>query len=154
MLDLYLIPRFGEQMVVNVSRSDVVLMSRELLLSGGAKHQGLAPKTVNSVLSLMKNIMEYGSREKGITIADITDIAVKQPQKPMRILTREEQAKLSKYLRSNLTDSNLGTNMQGMRSPGVRPMPGEATAHCLYPHLSAIFKLKAGISAFFVLVAL
>ena len=108
LLDLYLIPRFGEQMVVNVSRSDVVLMSRELLLSGGAKHQGLAPKTVNSVLSLMKNVMEYGSREKGITIADITDIAVKQPQKPMRILTREEQATVSDYLKDNLTECNLG----------------------------------------------
>ena len=62
----------------------------------------------NSVLSLMKNVMEYGSREKGITIADITDIAVKQPQKPMRILTREEQATVSDYLKDNLTECNLG----------------------------------------------
>lgn len=108
MLNSYLLPKFGEEQIVNISRTDIVLTSRELLTSGGIKATGLAPKTVNSVLSLLKNILEYAAREKGIPIADTKDIFVKQPQKPMRILSRTEQQRLSSYLCANLTPCNMG----------------------------------------------
>ena len=77
-------------------------------MTGGAKGKGLAPKTVNSILSLLRNILEFAAREKGIPIADTKDISVKQPQKPMRILSRAEQQRLSEYLRENLTPCNMG----------------------------------------------
>ena len=61
-----------------------MLYSRELLTSGGVKSNGLAPKTVNSNISVMKGIFEYAEREKCLKVADIRDISVKQPQKPIR----------------------------------------------------------------------
>lgn len=108
LLNLYLLPIYGDKQISSISRSEIIQWSRELLLSGGAKAGGLAPKTVNSILSLMKNILEYAAREKGILTADIKDISVKQPQKPMRILSRAEQQRLSEYLRENLTPCNMG----------------------------------------------
>ena len=108
LLNLYLVPEYGNKQVSSISRSDIIQWSRELLISGGAKDEGLAPKTVNSILSLMRNIMAYTAREKGILTADIKDISVKQPQKPMRILSRAEQQRLSEYLRENLTPCNMG----------------------------------------------
>lgn len=108
MLDLYLLPTFGDKSVSVISRTDIMRWSRELLTAGGVKANGLAPKTVNSILSLMRNILEFASREKEASTADTKDISVKQPQKPMRILSRVEQQRLSEYLRENLTPCNMG----------------------------------------------
>ena len=41
-------------------------------------------------------------------MSDIKDISVKQPQKPMRILSKEEQKELSEYLCSDLTPCHMG----------------------------------------------
>ena len=82
--------------------------SRELLTTGGANAAGLSPKTVNSSLSVMKNIFEYAQRERTLQVADIRDISVKQPQKPMRILSRSEQQCLSQYLCFDPSPCHLG----------------------------------------------
>lgn len=108
LLDLYLLPIFGNQRISAITRSEIVQLSSNLLTTGGTKGKGLAPKTVNSILSLLRNILEFAAREKDIPIADTKDIAVKQPQKPMRILSRTEQQRLSDYLRNNLTPCNMG----------------------------------------------
>lgn len=108
LLDLYLLPAFEDKSVSEISRTDIIQWSSELLTSGGAKAKGLAPKTVNSILSLMTNILEYAAREKSIQTADTKDISIKQPQKPMRILSRVEQQRLSSYLKDNLTPCNMG----------------------------------------------
>ena len=67
--------------VDSIARIEVVGHSRELLVTGGVKSNGLSPKTVNSILSVMKNIFAYAEREKFLRVADIKDISVKQPQK-------------------------------------------------------------------------
>ena len=60
----YLIPRFGKKPVVTITRGEVMMFSRELLVTGGVKSNGLSPKTVNSILSVMKSIFVYADREK------------------------------------------------------------------------------------------
>jgi len=108
LLKLYLLPKFGSKQITSISREEVILFSRELLLKGGAKSNGLAPKTVNSAISVLKNVMKFSEREKGIRVTDIKDISVKQPQKPMRILSRNEQISLSNYIFANPTLCNMG----------------------------------------------
>lgn len=105
---LYLFPEFGEQNISNISRNEVILFSKDMLINGGSAAKGLAPKTVNSTLSVLKNIFEYARREKELQVADVSNISVKQPQKPMRILSRYEQQRLSQYLCANLSLRNLG----------------------------------------------
>ena len=108
LLDLYLLPAFENMPAAGISRADLIQWSRMLLTSGGKKAKGLAPKTVNCALSLMRNILEFASRERELPAADTKGIFVKQPQKPMRILSRAEQQRLSDYLRENLTPCNMG----------------------------------------------
>lgn len=106
-MELYLLPGFGKRKMRTISRKEVVVFSRELLISGGTKSKGLEPKTVNSILSVMKNIFGYAAQEKCV-VADIKDISVKQPQKPMRILSVNEQRRLSRHLCDNPTPCHLG----------------------------------------------
>ena len=107
-LNTYLIPQYGPQSIVDVTRGEVSAFSKELLITGGAKGSGLAPKTVNSILSVLKNIFAYAEREMSINTSDINDISVKQPQKPMRILSLDEQQRLSRYLQENISTCLLG----------------------------------------------
>ena len=108
LLRSYLIPEFGELHIQSLSRGKVSKFSRKMLTEGGTKRKGLSPKTVNSTLSTLKNILEYASKEKGLSIANISDISVRQQQKPMRVLSRCEQETLSKYLCKKLNPCNLG----------------------------------------------
>lgn len=107
-LRLYLLPEFGNKDITIISRADVQSFSREMLISGGSKAEGLAPKTVNSILSVLKNVFAYAFREKNLSVADIADVSIKQSQKPMRILSKKEQNRLSCYLCDDLSPRNLG----------------------------------------------
>ncbi|MDD6572032.1 MAG: tyrosine-type recombinase/integrase [Thermoflexaceae bacterium] len=104
----YLLPFFSDRLIAEITRNEVVSFSNMLLEKGGVNENGLSPKTVASIISVMKNIFEYAARIKGYNVADLTGIVIKQPQKPMKILTRAEQQKLSKYLYENLNPCNLG----------------------------------------------
>ena len=107
-LNAYLLPQFGDWKISEISRSDVSVFSKDLLVSGGSKAEGLAPKTVNSLLSVLRNIFEYAEKEKSIVVANIRDISVKQPQKPMRILSIDEQQRLCRYLQDSHSLCLLG----------------------------------------------
>lgn len=108
LLNSYILPKFSKSIIQEIQRSEIVVFSRDLLTSGGVHSQGLAPKTVNSTLSVLKNVFTYASNEKGVLVVDIKDISVKQPQKPMRILSNVEQKALSEYLCSDLTPCHMG----------------------------------------------
>ncbi len=107
-INSYIIPYFGDNKISNITRNDVTVFSRYLLEFGGIKVNGLSPKTVNSILSVLKNIFEFAMHEKGLKITDISDITVKQSQKPMRILSRQEQSRLSEFLCSKPSPCHLG----------------------------------------------
>lgn len=107
-LKSYLIPSYGNMRIKDISRHDVSSYSIKMLITGGHKGIGLAPKTVNSTLSVMKSIFKYAEREKRIIVADIKDIGVKQPQKPLRILTLNEQQRICCFLYENINPCNLG----------------------------------------------
>ena len=108
LLNSYLIPYFGDFPVQSLTRTEVLRFSRNLLISGGVSKQGLSPKTVNSILSVLKNVFKYVNRERSILTDSIDDISVRQKQKPMRVLSKIEQATLSYQLRKDLSPSNLG----------------------------------------------
>lgn len=108
LLKSYLIPKFGALPIESLSRGEVSKFSRKMLIDGGVREEGLSPKTVNSMLSVLKSVLDYASREKGLSVADIGDISVRQQQKPMRILSRCEQETLSRYLCKEPNPCNLG----------------------------------------------
>lgn len=107
-LECYLYPIFAEKNISKITCDSVMSFSSNLLLDGGIRQKGLSPKTVTGIISVLKNIFEYASQIKGYDIADIKGISVKQAQKPMRILSRVEQQKLSTLLYGDLNPCNLG----------------------------------------------
>ena len=61
MLDLYLLPVFGEKQTSVISRAEIVQLSWELLTAGDTKANGLSPKKVNSILSFGTGLMKETS---------------------------------------------------------------------------------------------
>lgn len=107
-LERYLFPEFANKAISEITRDEVVRFSNGLLSGGGMSGEGLSPKTVTSILSVMKNVFAYAVQVKEYSVSDLKSITVKQSQKPMRILSRMEQQKLSKYLYENINPCNLG----------------------------------------------
>lgn len=104
----YLFPTFEHKRILDITRDDIIMFSNKLLISVGVKGNALSPKTVTITISVLKNILEYASQVKNYPVIDMRGISIKQSQKPMRILSRVEQQKLSQYLYENLTLCNLG----------------------------------------------
>ena len=77
-------------------------------MTGGAVKNGLAPKTVNSVISILKNVLDYASKELGFQTADIKDVSVREQKKPMQVFSIAEQSILSRYLCNNPNPCNIG----------------------------------------------
>jgi site-specific recombinase len=108
MLRLYPNPRFGNAAIPDISRNEVQQFSRDMLLTGGTAKTGLAPKTVNSAISILKNILEYARKERGLQVADIKDVSVREQKKHMQVFSRAEQSILSRHLCNNPSPCNIG----------------------------------------------
>ncbi len=107
MLNTYILPEFADRNINEITRMEIQIFVNQCLLTGGAHGNGLSPKTVSGLISLINNISDY-ALVNGYNVANFQGISVRQSQKPMRILSRMEQGKLSKYLYVNMTPCNLG----------------------------------------------
>lgn len=94
-LNSYLEPQFGSRNISDISRAEFTAFFCKLLECGGSGQNGLSPSTVSTILTVAKNILHYASREKGITVADIQGIPVRQPRQKPVTLSREQQAACS-----------------------------------------------------------
>ena len=107
-INTYLLPRFGDRHISEICRSEFTALVCDLLEYGGPKQNGLSASTVNTILTVAKNILHYASREKGLPVADIHGISVKQDKAEPPTLSKAEQTSLLGWLCSNLTPCNLG----------------------------------------------
>lgn len=107
-LNNHLLPEFGQRNITDISRTDIQDYISRLLMSGGKNNTGLAPKTVNSIISVMKNVFEHAAETKGCILVNFKGLTVKQPQKQMRILSQSEQNILTGYLLEKSSDTSIG----------------------------------------------
>lgn len=107
-LDCYILPEFGEKRTVDISREEVLSFLNRLLTSGGSRKKALAPKTVASILSIMKNIMQYARNVKCVPVISFDGIAVKQSQRQLRVFSKDEQQTICDYLLNEITPIKLG----------------------------------------------
>ena len=107
MIQLHLIPCFGNHRITAITRGDVNQFCSELLL-GDDDHTALSPKSVTSIISVMKNIFEYADQVKKYDVTNLTGISVKQTQKRLRILSVNEQQRLCEYLFEHFDLCNFG----------------------------------------------
>ena len=107
-LNNHLLPEFGQRNITDIARTDIQAYISKLLTSGGRNNAGLAPKTVNSIISVMKNIFEFTAETKQCTLISFNGLNVKQPQKQMRILSQSEQSLLTEYLLEESSNTDIG----------------------------------------------
>lgn len=139
-LTKYLLPRFDDALIDTITREDIENYIKELLYTGGYGGAGLAPKTVLSIVSVMKNVLEHASQYGKYDVVNIRKISIKQASKPMRILSISEQQRLSRYLCENPTLTNLGILVclyTGIRVGEICALKWEDISfdeQCLYIH--------------------
>lgn len=107
-LNNHLLPEFGQRNITDIARTDIQAYISKLLTSGGRNDAGLAPKTVNNIISVMKNIFEFTAETKQCTLISFNGLNVKQPQKQMRILSQAEQSLLTEYLLEESSNTGIG----------------------------------------------
>ncbi len=107
-LNNHLLPEFGQINITNIARADIQAYISKLLTNSGRNNAGLAPKTVNSIISVMKNIFEFTAETKQCTLISFNGLNVKQPQKQMRILSQAEQSLLTEYLLEEISSTGIG----------------------------------------------
>jgi len=107
-LKTYLYPKFDNVLINTITSRDLLSFNNELLNSGGVDKKGLSPKTVSLILSVLKRILIYASKNECINMPDFSCIYIKQNYKNMRILSVSEQYKLNKYLCENKSLCNVG----------------------------------------------
>lgn len=108
-LNIHLLPEFGEMPVDAITREQAEEFRLKLLWASRRGDAPLSPQTAATVLSVFKRLMSFAQRETGLKITDTSGLAVRQTYKPLRVFTREEQRAVSRYVteHGSLTDVGI-----------------------------------------------
>lgn len=108
-IEKHIRPVLGETAVAALTTSDIDAFTREKLERGNLRGEGgLSPKTVNTLLSIIKLALAFGE-ERGLCPAKKLAVHnVKQPLPRIQVLQISEQAKLEQYLLEEVTGEKLG----------------------------------------------
>lgn len=107
-LHRYLLPTFGECNILTINFEQVSRYSNHLLKHGGKKKQGLSPKTVADILYVLRSILKFANNCGTEVDCDLSALTIKKKSNSLRVLSVEEQTKLTNYLFDNLNEKNLG----------------------------------------------
>lgn len=108
MLDAYVIPVLGS---VHLQQIHSGLMEQYFLgLSEHGKTDGtrLSAKSVSDIKSVVKMVLLFSMREGWINECRIDHIVIKQEKHPIRVLEKEEQILLEKYLMTEFSNLHMG----------------------------------------------
>lgn len=107
-LSTYLIPRFHDMLIYEISSDDIESFLQELLTKGGHNKSGLSPKTVTDILSVIRSILRFAKKKGMINICDCMDITITKDFKHPQVLSSYNQQILLKFLQKNTTNKDLG----------------------------------------------
>ena len=108
LLNTYLYPQYRDTFIEDISPTSVNSYINMLLTSGKKNKTGLAPKTVQCIISLLKSILDYAYRTNHVSSISTSYIKIKQEQEPMHILSIADQNALTAYIYENPTPTNIG----------------------------------------------
>lgn len=101
----HLIPDLGSIRVVKMTTSVIEKYVLQLLESGRINGKGgLSPKTVGDILTIIKAAVEYAKYNNYPVQCNLEKVSVKQSKEEMRVLSLDEQQKLTSVL---LEDTDL-----------------------------------------------
>ena len=104
----YILPSYGGQTLDMITYDFIELQCNLLLTTGGRKENGLSTKTVNDILSVIRNILKFAIKKGMHVVCDGSAISIKRTTKPMRVLSKIEQERLCNYLLEELEPCDIG----------------------------------------------
>lgn len=107
-VQLYLLKSFRNWNVSAFTFENVNEFCNYLLLKGGQKGMGLAPKTVSDIMFVFKSILQYAKFCGYKVDCDLGSLAIKKQHSQLKVLSIEEQHRLTHFLYSELNERNLG----------------------------------------------
>lgn len=108
LLQKYILPALGDKELSQLSHCYIQNYCNELLTNGGKNKKGLSPKTVTDILSLLRCILRFSAERTEYPVCDLKNIIIKQKTIKMKILSRDEQANLCKFLFKYPSCKNIG----------------------------------------------
>lgn len=80
------------------------------LLSGGLSHkqEGLSPKTVRDILTVLHSILKYIKKQPESGLCEIEIIYPREQKKEIRVLSMDEQYRFTQYLMQNMDQCKFG----------------------------------------------
>ncbi len=76
--------------------------------SNGLLNNGLSPKTVKDILTVLRAILKYCKKETGDSLNGVEVVYPKEKKKEMRVLSPDEQRRLTEYLLSDIDSVKFG----------------------------------------------
>lgn len=113
MLEKHVKPRLGGCLVQALSSVIIEQFSHDLLYE-----EELSPKTVKDILTMLHSIIHYTSMQFSEPLPRIDIVYPKVPKTEMRVLSKEEQTRLVKYLLDDMDECKFGVLLSlltGMR---------------------------------------
>ena len=108
LLETYIYPRIGAAELSQITHNFLESYCNSLLQNGRKDGNGLSPKTVSDILSVIRNVLKFAIRS-GVSVPyDGKSIRVKQPVGEMRVLSKVEQERLCQHLLSMPDGCNIG----------------------------------------------
>ena len=108
LLETYIYPRMGTMKLNQITHPFLESFCNSLLQNGRKDGNGLSPKTVSDILSVIRNVLKFAIRSGASIPCDGKSIRIKQPAGEMRVLSKVEQERLCQYLLSMPDGCNIG----------------------------------------------
>ena len=108
LLKLYIYPRMADKPLDLLTHAFLEDQCHALLNCGGKNGTGLSPKTVSDILSVIRNVLKFAIKTGEKVSCDGRNIQIKQSAGKMRVLSRNEQEQLLRYLIQEPDEYNIG----------------------------------------------
>lgn len=117
LLDLYLLPEFGERPLVDITRPDLLKFRADLITTNrGKRTKPLAPASVNHVLKLLRAILSEAASRYGFVDPAAKVKRVKIPRSDIRPFSLDEVKSIVSHCRSDYRPYLTTRFFTGMRS--------------------------------------
>lgn len=139
-LNKYILPVYGQKRTEYITHDLIESECNRLLQYGGKKENGLSPKTVSDILSVLRSILKFAEKKNHKIVCDGKSIQIKHHNPQMRVFSIMEEKRLYRYLCENVTPCNVGIMLclfTGLRVGEVCALKWEDlsfTEHTLHVH--------------------
>ena len=107
-LQSYILPEFANALLQDLTSSRIQKFCDDLLTHGGVSGEGLSPKTVSDILSIIRSILRYSQIHGYHPSSTGKEVQVRQTPPNTVIIPRYAQEILCRYLYSHMSERSLG----------------------------------------------